>query len=88
MATHKSTIKRARQNIKRNLRNRTWKSRIKTYKNKLDKAIQGKNSEMIDQFMKEYKSIIDKAAQRGIIHRNSASRKKKRMINKIRSTAR
>ena len=85
MATHKSTVKRARQNIKRNLRNKMWKSRIKTYKSKLEKAIQEKNIEMIDQFMRDYKSIVDRAAQRGIIHKNTASRKKKRMISKIRS---
>ena len=87
MATHKSAIKRARQNQKRNLRNRMWKSRIKTYKNKLEKAIQEKNAELIDQFMREYKSVIDKAALRGVIHKNTASRKKKRMINRIRSAA-
>jgi len=85
LATHKSTVKRARQNIKRNLRNKMWKSRIKTYKSKLEKAIQEKNIEMIDQFMRDYKSIVDRAAQRGIIHKNTASRKKKRMISKIRS---
>ena len=62
-----------------------WKSRIKTYKSKLEKAIQEKNIEMIDQFMRDYKSIVDRAAQRGIIHKNTASRKKKRMISKIRS---
>jgi len=87
LATHKSAIKRARQNQKRNLRNRMWKSRIKTYKNKLEKAIQEKNAELIDQFMREYKSVIDKAALRGVIHKNTASRKKKRMINRIRSAA-
>lgn len=64
-----------------------WKSRIKTYKNKLEKAIQEKNAELIDQFMREYKSVIDKAALRGVIHKNTASRKKKRMINRIRSAA-
>ncbi|RKX96664.1 MAG: 30S ribosomal protein S20 [Spirochaetes bacterium] len=87
MATHKSAIKRARQNQKRNLRNRMWKSRIKTYKNKLEKAIQEQNAELIDQFMREYKSVIDKAALRGVIHKNTASRKKKKMINRIRTSA-
>ena len=87
MAIHKSTIKRARQNIKRNLRNRMWKSKIKTSRNKLEKAIQENNAEMLDQLVKEYKSIVDKAAQRGIVHKRTASRKKKRMISRIRKTA-
>ena len=87
MATHKSAIKRARQNIKRNLRNRMWKSRIKTARKKLEKAIEENNKELIDQLLRDYKSIIDKAAQRGIIHKNTASRKKKRILVRIRKAA-
>ncbi len=84
MATHKSAIKRARQNKKRNLRNRMWKSRIKTVRKKLEKAIEENNKELIDQLIREYKSVVDKAAQRGVIHRNTAARKKKRIMKKLR----
>lgn len=85
MATHKSAIKRARQNKKRNLRNRMWKSRIKTVRKKLEKAIEENNKELIEQLIREYKSIVDKAAQRGVIHRNTAARKKKRLMKRLKA---
>jgi small subunit ribosomal protein S20 len=71
MANTKSAAKRARQTSKRSLRNRSGLSRIRTLqKNTLsgDKPDAEKVRALI--------SAIDKAAKRGIIHRNAARRRK------------
>jgi len=85
LANHKSAIKRARQNEKRRIRNRTWKSRIKTAKSNIEEALKTVNKEAIGPFYDQYASIIDKAASRGVIHRNTASRRKMRISQKIKS---
>ncbi len=65
------------------MRNRMWKSRIKTAKNKLEKALDEKKVDDIDTLFREYVSVIDSAESKGVIHRNTASRKKTRMAQKL-----
>jgi len=83
LASHKSAKKSVRQDAKARMRNRMWKSRIKTAKNKLEKAFEEKKADDIDTLYKEYISVIDSAASKGVIHRNTASRKKARMAQKL-----
>lgn len=85
MEGHTSVEKRARQNEKARLRNRTWKSKIKTLKGKLEKAIEDKETEALTSLYNDYVSIVDKAATRKVLHKNNASRKKTRMAHKINS---
>ncbi len=60
-----------------------WKSRMKTAKNKLERAVEEKQSDDVDTLFREYVSIVDSAASKGVIHRNTASRKKNRMAQKL-----
>ena len=83
MAVHRSVEKRARQNTKARSRNRFWKSKIKTAKTGLEKAIENNKTDMLASLYNDYVSIIDKASSRNVIHKNTASRKKKRMAQKI-----
>lgn len=85
MAVHTSVRKRARQNEKARVRNRMWKSRIKTLKNKLEKSIEKKETDILSSLYNDYVSVIDKASSKGVIHKNNASRKKMRMTKKISS---
>jgi small subunit ribosomal protein S20 len=77
MANTKSASKRARQTVKRSLRNRSVLTRLRTLQKGLptgDKPDANKLRGLI--------SAIDKAAKRGMIHRNAARRRKAR-LNKL-----
>ena len=72
MANTKSAAKRARQTARHSLRNRRVLTRLRT----LQKASgSGMNADQ----MRAVISAIDKAAKRGIIHRNAANRRKARL---------
>lgn len=78
MANHKSSEKRARQSIKREDRNTKVKSSVKTYEKTLTKAIEAKSKE-VPTLLKAYISKVDKAAQKGVLARTTASRKISRL---------
>ncbi len=85
MEGHTSVEKRARQSEKARLRNRTWKSKIKTSKGKLEMAIENKEIEALSSLYNDYVSVIDRAASRNVLHKNNASRKKARIARKVNS---
>lgn len=70
MANTKSAAKRARQTDRRSLRNRSVLSRLRT----LHKRASAAGAQPID--LTAFISAVDKAAKRGIIHRNAANRRK------------
>jgi small subunit ribosomal protein S20 len=74
MANTKSAAKRARQTLKRSLRNRSVVTRLRT----LQKQVRSSGTLAPDQ-VRAVISAIDKAAKRGIIHRNAANRRKARL---------
>jgi small subunit ribosomal protein S20 len=74
MANTKSATKRARQTLKRSLRNRSIVTRLRT-KQKQARATQPPSKDQIRALI----SAIDKAAKRGIIHENAANRRKARL---------
>jgi small subunit ribosomal protein S20 len=74
-----SAIKRSRQAEKRRLRNKTVKTEIKTVAKKLEVAVAGNNKEETRKALLEAAQIISKAASKGVIHRNTASRKISRL---------
>jgi ribosomal protein S20 len=77
MANTKSAAKRARQTLKRSLRNRSVVTRLRTIQK------QARSSEVVNlDGIRAIISAIDKAAKRGIIHRNAANRRKAR-LNKV-----
>ena len=71
MANTKSAAKRARQVTNRTIRTRSVISRLRT----LQKRAGSSDAQHVRQLISE----IDKAAKRGIIHRNAASRRKARL---------
>ncbi|MGI9115776.1 MAG: 30S ribosomal protein S20 [Chthoniobacterales bacterium] len=75
MANTKSAAKRARQTQRRSLRNRSVLSRLRS----LQKRAIGANAQPADRTA--LISAIDKAAKRGIIHRNAATRRKTRLTH-------
>jgi len=74
MANTKSAAKRARQTLKRSLRNRSGLSRLRTLQ-KTTVSGEKPDAEKVRALI----SAIDKAAKRGIIHQNAARRRKARL---------
>ena len=85
MDRHPSTLKRARQNIKRRARNQAVKSRVKTAVRRVHEAIGGKDPAVIRENARVAISLIDKASQKGVIHANTAARKVARLTKRINS---
>ncbi len=79
----KSVLKRIRQNEKRRLRNKSWITKIKTYVKKVEEAIAKNEKDAIQNLLKDAVKIINKAASKGIIHKNTASRKISRLTKKV-----
>jgi small subunit ribosomal protein S20 len=74
MANTKSAAKRARQTVKRSLRNRSVVTHLRT----MQKTVRSAQTPGSDQ-VRALISAIDKAAKRGIIHLNAAKRRKARL---------
>lgn len=85
MANHKSAAKRARQNVKRRLRNRALKSSYRTEIKKFISLVTNKNLEDAQKMLPSIHKVIDKAHTKGVLPKNTASRKKSKittMLNK------
>lgn len=81
MANTKSAIKRNKQNEKRRLHNHAYKSAMRTTVRRAERAIEtGNGAEETMETLREAIGKIDKTAQKGIIHRNAAARKKSRLM--------
>lgn len=82
MANHKSAVKRARQNEKRRIRNKTNKTKVKNAV-KLTFQTAGSTPEESSQNLKDAIRTIDKAASKGAIHKKTASRKAARLSKMV-----
>ena len=82
MANIKSQIKRNRQNEKRRLRNRTVRSEVNT-RTKAALAAVEYGDEDADETLRLAMKRIDKAAAKGVIHKNTAARHKSRLVREI-----
>jgi small subunit ribosomal protein S20 len=83
LANHASAIKRARQNEIRRLRNKANKTKVKHNVKEVRAAIAENDSENAVQKLKTAQAIIDKAAKKGVLHKNTAARKISRLSRQI-----
>jgi small subunit ribosomal protein S20 len=83
LANKESALKRMRQNEKRRQRNRIFRGQARTFVKKARLAIDVGVVEDARQTTLEAISALDKAAQKGIIHKNNASRRKSRLMKKL-----
>lgn len=79
MANHFSALKRARQTTTRTARNRANTSQLRTALRKFREALQSGKSADAKAAFSGTVSMIDKAAKKGLIHKNAASRYKARL---------
>ena len=87
MPNHKSAEKRVRQNEKRREINRSNRGRLRTSIRKLRTALAGGDAGAINELLPETISTIDKAVQKGVLHRNAAARHKSRLTARANATA-
>lgn len=85
MANIKSAQKRILVNKKRRLHNTMIKSRMRTAIRRFDEALVSGEPKQVQTSLNNAFSIIDKAAAKGVIHKNNAARKKARLSHKLKS---
>ena len=76
---NRSAEKRERQNVKRRMHNRMIKSSVRTQIKKFDAAVQAKDKDAAKTAMDFSFKLLDSAASKGVLHKNTASRKKSRL---------
>jgi len=79
LANHKSALKRARQSEIRRMRNKSYRTRINNVTKQVRLADGESSGETITTKLNIAKSVIDIAAKKGIIHKNTAARKISRL---------
>jgi small subunit ribosomal protein S20 len=86
MPNHKSAEKRVRQNERRRVINRSNRSRLRTAVKELRTALEkdGKNATTL---LPKTVSELDKAVQKGVLHRNAAARHKARLTTRVNQAA-
>tara|TARA_B100000683_G_scaffold234751_1_gene238127 strand:- start:51 stop:314 length:264 start_codon:yes stop_codon:yes gene_type:complete len=85
MANHKSSKKRILRNNKRNEINSNRISRIRTYIKKVETEISSENKDKANEAFKLAMPEIQRGVSKGLIHKNTASRKLSRLSNKIKT---
>lgn len=79
----KSSVKRERQNEKHRLRNRSYKSKSRTLIRKAFVTIEEGNFDQAKVATDDAIKSLDKAAAKGAIHKNNASRRKSRLMARL-----
>ena len=85
MANHKSSKKRILRNNKRNEINSNRISRIRTYIKKVETEISSENKDKANEAFKLAMPEIQRGVSKGLIHKNTASRKLSRLSNRIKT---
>jgi len=87
MANHVSALKRARQTVVRTENNRANTSRLRTALRGLREALATGDKNAAESAFGPTASAIDKAAQKGVLHKNTASRYKSRLRTRVNKLA-
>jgi small subunit ribosomal protein S20 len=87
MANSAQARKRARQSIKQNMHNASLRSELRTAVKKVQKAIVAGDKASAQKIYQESMSVIDRIADKKIIHKNKASRHKSRLAAQVKALA-
>ncbi|MGP1606318.1 MAG: 30S ribosomal protein S20 [Moraxella sp.] len=85
MANSAQARKRARQNVKQRAKNISQRSMVRTYIKRVVAAIEAKSYELATEAYKKAVPVIDRMADKGIIHKNKAARHKSRLNKAIKA---
>jgi small subunit ribosomal protein S20 len=87
MANIKSARKRARQAIKRRVRNVSLHTAARTAIKEVKKAIASGDKKAAAAALAKSQAVIDRIAAKGVVHRNAAARQKSRLAHAIKAMA-
>jgi small subunit ribosomal protein S20 len=79
LSNSSTAAKRHRQNIKRRIRNRMVKSELRTNTRKFLELVQSRAQEDAKKQYVSVASLLDRAVSKGVLHKNTAARKKQRL---------
>ena len=83
MANIKSQIKRNRQNEKKRVHNRVYRGQDRTFVGRAKETIENGEKEKATQDTLVAIKSLDKAASKGVIHKNNAARRKSRLMKRL-----
>jgi small subunit ribosomal protein S20 len=83
MANTKSAKKAARQTVRRTNANKGRRSRARSYARKVEEAIEAGDKKAATAALKEAEPVLARTAQKGLVHRKTASRKVSRLAKRI-----
>ncbi len=83
MANTKTAVKRDKQSKARRLRNRMAKSKLRTATRSYLETVNSQDASAAEEQLKHVISLIDKYSGKGVLHRNTAARKKSRLSAKL-----
>jgi len=87
MANTAQARKRARQSVKQNMHNASLRSELRTAVKKVQKAIVAGDKAAAQKIYQESMGVIDRIADKKIIHKNKASRHKSRLAAQVKALA-
>jgi small subunit ribosomal protein S20 len=79
----KSAIKRVDVAERNRVRNRSWKSAVRTVRNEVTDSVKVADVKKAGEALKNAYEVIDKAVSKGILHKNSAARKKSQLAKSV-----
>lgn len=85
MANHVSSLKRARQTVTKTAHNRANKSKLRGTLRTLREAIIKGDKETLMKVYSATASLLDKSVQKGVLHKNTASRYKSRLNARVKA---
>jgi len=83
VANIKSQIKRIKQNERRRLRNKSVRSSVKTAIRKFREAAEAGDKARAEELARQAGRMLDKAASKGVLHKNTAANKKSAIFKKV-----
>ncbi len=81
----KSAKKRVLVTERNRIYNRFWKTRCKNAVKKLLEAVASKDLDLATKRLNEAQGVLDKAVVKGVVHRNTAARRKSNMAAKVKA---
>jgi len=87
MANTKSAIKAARKTLRLTVRNRNVKTRLKTLYKKFEQAVAANDAAAARTAGAQYASAVDKAAKKGVVHKNMANHAKSHVAKHVTAKA-
>lgn len=83
MPNIKSAKKRVLVAERNRVRNRTWKSAVRTVRNNVVDAVKSTSAKDANAALSQAYEVIDKAVAKGVLHKNAAARRKSRLATKV-----